>query len=131
MASAPERATDEVTNDVHDGVVADPAHHHVLFENEFVRVVESVIPVGERTPLHTHPHQRVMLPMSGSSFARRDAQGVVIESTRLPDGSADQPRVMWAGPAELHTIENTGAEDLVVLAVEIRCGADTAPRAGT
>ena len=103
-----------------DGVLAAPAHHRVLFENQVVRVIESVIPVGERTPLHTHRHHRVMYAVSGTSFARRDERGAVIESTHLPDGTAER-RVMWAGPTELHTIENTGDEDLVVIAVEVRC----------
>ena len=103
-----------------DGVLAAPAHHQVLFENQFVRVIESVIQVGERTPLHTHPHNRVMFVVSGTSFARRDERGAVIESTRLADDTAER-RIMWAGPTELHTIENTGDRDLVVIAVEVRC----------
>ena len=103
-----------------DGVLAAPAHHRLLFENDVVRVVESVIAVGERTPLHTHQHYRVMYAMSGTSFARRDEGGAVIESTNIADGAAEG-RVMWAGPTDLHTIENTGDEDLVVIAVEVRC----------
>jgi hypothetical protein len=111
-----------------DGVHADPAHHRLLLENQFVRVIESVIPVGERTPLHTHRHHRVMYAVSGASFARRDERGVVIESARIPDGDLGQ-RVMWAGPTELHTIENTGDQDLVVIAFEVRCehGTGTLP----
>ena len=104
-----------------DGVLAAPAYHRILFENQFVRVIESVIAVGERTPLHTHRHYRVMYAVSGTGLARRDERGEVIESTRLPDAAAER-RVMWAGPTELHSIENTGEEDLVVIAVEVRCG---------
>ena len=34
-----------------DGPVADPDHHHVLFENDEVRVVETRIPAGVRSPV--------------------------------------------------------------------------------
>ena len=108
--------------DVMDGVTAAPLHHRVLFENGVVRVIESVIRVGERTPPHTHPHPRVMLALSGSTFVRRNPDGVVLEDSRVERGSSDQSSVMWAGPTKLHTIENTGEEDLVVIAVEVLCG---------
>jgi mannose-6-phosphate isomerase-like protein (cupin superfamily) len=109
------------SNDALDGVVAAPKHHRLLFENDRVRVIESRIRVGERTPPHTHLHQRVMYTVSGSSFVRRDEGGRVIEAPLVRDGSTDEPRVMWAGPTDLHTIENTGSDDLVVIAVEVRC----------
>ena len=76
--------------------------------------------LGERTSLHTHRQQRVMYAVSGTSFVRRDECGVVIESTRLSVGTAER-RVMWAGPTDLHTIENTGEQDLVVIAFEVHC----------
>ena len=103
-----------------DGVIAAPAHHRVLFENNVVRVFESTIRAGERTPLHTHLRHRVMYAVSGSTFARRNEHEAIIETTRLPDGSADQPRVMWAGPTELHSMENTGSDDITVIAVEVK-----------
>lgn len=105
--------------DVMDGVIAAPLNHRVLFENELVRVVESVIRVGERTLPHTHPHARVMYALSGSSFVRRNPNEAVLEDSRFESGSDGHPRVMWSGPTELHTIENTGDEDLVVIAVEV------------
>ncbi len=105
-----------------DGVSAAPNHHHVLFENEVVRVIESVIRVGERTPPHAHPHPRVMYALSGSTYVRRDPDGVVMEDSGFESRSDDHPRVMWSGPTQLHTIENTRDEDLVVIAVEVLRG---------
>lgn len=102
-----------------DGVSIDPHHHRVLFENEFVRVVESIVRVGETTALHTHLTPRVMYALSGSTYIRRSPDGTVIEDSGFPDGSVEHPKVMWSGPTELHTIENTGSEDLVVIAIEI------------
>jgi hypothetical protein len=36
-----------------DGVIADPDHHAVIFENDMVRVLETTIRAGDVTPLHT------------------------------------------------------------------------------
>jgi hypothetical protein len=121
MENSFDRSAEPRPGDELDGVIAAPDHHRLLFENHLVRVIESKIRAGERTPLHTHMRQRVMFPVSGSSFARRDEHGAVIEETRLADGQTDPARIMWAGPTELHTIENIGTDDLNVIAVEVKC----------
>ena len=33
-----------------------PDTHKLLFENQFVRVIESKVPAGGREPKHSHPH---------------------------------------------------------------------------
>ena len=38
-----------------DAVVAAPAHHEVLLENERVRVLDTRLGLGETTPGHIHP----------------------------------------------------------------------------
>lgn len=38
-----------------DAVAADPRHHHVLFENDHVRVFRALASPGARSPMHTHP----------------------------------------------------------------------------
>jgi hypothetical protein len=35
-----------------DGIVAAPDHHRVIFENDRVRVLETIIRSGDVTPLH-------------------------------------------------------------------------------
>jgi hypothetical protein len=102
----------------HDGVRADPDHHRVLVENAAVRVVETRIPAGAGTPIHAHPYRRLMIALSGHSFARHDPDGNVLEETEL----ADVGRVSWAEPAGLHMIRNTGPDDLVVVAIELLDG---------
>jgi hypothetical protein len=97
-----------------DGVVAAPEHHRVLFEDADVRVVESRISSGERTPPHRHARRRLMIALTGSSFARRDPDGLLLESVHMGD-----VHVAWGEPTGLHTIENTGVDDLRVVAVEL------------
>ena len=102
-----------------DGVIAAPDHHKVLFENDAVRVLETTIAAGEITPVHTHLAPTVMYVVSGSHFVRRDEQGATMVDTRAnPDFVL--PRVLYAQSTPKHTLENTGAEDLVVIGVELK-----------
>jgi mannose-6-phosphate isomerase-like protein (cupin superfamily) len=108
-----------MTLDELDGAAVAPAHHKVIFENEQVRVLETTIPVGEITPLHTHLAATVMYVLSGSHFIRRDEHGATMVDTRAnPDFVL--PKVVFAASTPRHTIENTGDDDLVVIGVELK-----------
>lgn len=48
-----------------DGVVAAPDHHSVPFENDEVRVIETIVRAGDTTPVHTHP-KTLIYAVSGS-----------------------------------------------------------------
>lgn len=108
-----------MTTDELDGVIAAPDHHKVIFENDEVRVLETTIPVGDTTPLHTHLTPTVMYVVSGSHFIRRDDQGATMLDTRA-DPDFVLPRVLYAPTTPRHTLENTGAEELVVIGVELK-----------
>ena len=70
--------------DALDAVMAAPAHHTVLLENEHVRVLEARVEAGDTVPLHTHRWPGVQYFLSLSSFVRRDAEGaVVVDSCAL------------------------------------------------
>ncbi len=45
-----------------DALVAAPEHHTLLFENSAVRVLDTHIAAGARTPLHTHAWPSVQRP---------------------------------------------------------------------
>ncbi len=102
-----------------DGVVAAPGHHKVIFENEAVRVLETIIPAGETTPLHTHLAPTAMYVLSSTQFVRRNELGQTMVDTRN-DPDFVMPRVLYAASTPEHTIENPGTDDLVVIGVEIR-----------
>jgi mannose-6-phosphate isomerase-like protein (cupin superfamily) len=107
-----------MTDDL-DGVIAAPDNHRVLFENDAVRVLETTIAAGEVTPLHTHLAPTVMYVVCGSDFVRRDEHGATMVDTRSnPDFVL--PKVLYAQTTPKHTIENTGADDLVVIGVELK-----------
>ena len=102
-----------------DGVVAAPDHHRVLFENSEVRVIETIVPDGDRTPIHTHP-KTVMYVISGDQFVRRDDAGQVMGDTRDQESSFVMPPVIWSDGTPPHMIENPGSEDLIVIGVEFK-----------
>ncbi len=107
-------STDEL-----DGVTVAPHVHAVIFENDAVRVLEVTIPAGSTTPLHTHLLPTVNYTLSGSQFVRRDEHGGTMFDTRA-DPAFVLPRVSFSASTPRHTIENTGSDDLVVIAVELK-----------
>ena len=110
-----------MTDDELDGPSADPDHHKILFENDRVRVLETTIRAGDTTPLHSHLAPTVMYVISGSSMIRRDRVGTILVDTRAEPSFA-MPRVMYSPGNPLHTIENPGPDDLVVIGVELKEG---------
>jgi quercetin dioxygenase-like cupin family protein len=73
-----------------EAVVVDPSHHHVVLENDHVRVFEALAGPGESSPMHTHPptaiislgaaRMRMTLPDGSSSiFDLHPAQALWIE----------------------------------------------------
>jgi len=102
-----------------DGVVAAPDHHTVIFENDAVRVLETIVRAGDITPLHTHLAPTVLYVVSGSHFIRRDEHGATVVDTRAnPDFVL--PRVLYSASLPRHTLENSGSDDLVVIGVELK-----------
>ena len=108
-----------MTPDELDGVAGRPRHPSVIFENDAVRVLEVTIAAGATTPLHTHLLPTVNYTLSGSQFVRRDEHGGTMFDTRA-DPAFVLPRVSYAASTPRHTIENTGSDDLVVIAVELK-----------
>ena len=53
-----------------DAMIAAAKHHKLLLENEKVRVLDTCIPAGERTAVHTHKWPATYYVMSFSDFIR-------------------------------------------------------------
>ncbi len=106
--------------DALDALAAAPEHHRLLLENEHVRVLETLIPAGETTAIHTHRWANVQYVVSGTDFVRRDDKGTVLVDSRA-DGTSPRPgAVHWSGPLPPHLIENVGDADLTVIMVELK-----------
>lgn len=63
-----------------DALVAAPGQHRLGFENGYVRVLDTRIAPGERTPVHTHRWLASHYVVSWSDFVRRDAEGTEVKS---------------------------------------------------
>jgi len=103
-----------------DAVVAAPAHHHVLLENERVRVLETRIEPGDATPVHTHRWPNVQYVLSGTDFVRYDGDGGVALDTRAGAGPPRPATTLWSGPLPPHSLENVGEAELRVIMVELK-----------
>ena len=111
----------QAADDPFDALRAAAAHHHLLLENDRVRVLETLIPPGERTADHTHCWPSAQYICSWSDFIRRDGGGDVMLDSRTikaPEIGA----VLWSEPYPLHSVENIGTADLRVIQVEIKPG---------
>lgn len=104
-----------------DALVAAPEHHRLLLENAIVRVLETRIPPGERTPLHTHRWPSTLYVISWSPFVRRDAQGQIALDTRTAPPPV-APFATFSPPLPAHSLENVGESELHVISVELKPG---------
>lgn len=103
-----------------DALKAAPQHHSLLFENEWVRVLDTCIPAGERTAVHTHCWPSQLYVLSWSDLVRRDARGVAILDSRTVEQLETPPVTMWSDPLPAHSLENVGPIDLRVIGVELK-----------
>ena len=106
--------------DAFDAMIKAPGQHLLLLENSKVRVLDTKVKPGERTPVHGHEWPAALYVLSWSDFVRYDPEGnVLLDSrnmaTKPPVGSA-----LWAGPIGPHYVQNVGTNELRILAVEIK-----------
>ena len=103
-----------------DAMVAAPDHHELLLENDRVRVLDTRLAPGERTPVHTHASSAALYVMSWSDFLRRDAEGNVIVDSRTWERQPATGEALWLPPLPPHSVENIGTTELRLIAVELK-----------
>ncbi|HMS56511.1 MAG TPA: hypothetical protein PKA27_14025 [Fimbriimonadaceae bacterium] len=103
-----------------DALIAAPEHHDLVFENEWVRVLRTRILAGETVPLHSHEWPAVSTVMSWSNCVRRDETGAVTLDTEAAGFCPEPGTTMWMEPLPLHTMENVGEGEVLVISVEIK-----------
>ena len=103
-----------------DALAAAPAQHRLLFENAHVRVLDTRIAAGERTPVHTHRWPAAHYVVSWSDFIRRDAEGVVLLDTRETGGTRIVPEALWGDALAPHSLENVGTGPLHIISTEVK-----------
>jgi hypothetical protein len=102
-----------------DAMIGAPDHHSVLFENERVRILDTRLAAGQRTPVHAHEWPAALYVLSWSDFLRRDEHGIVLVDSR--ERPAPAPGAgLWLDPLPPHSVENIGAADLHIVAIEVK-----------
>lgn len=103
-----------------DALIAAPQHHKLLFENDFVRVLDTEIPPGEITNVHTHEFPGSLYFLSWSDFIRYDDKGTVLVDSRTLSKIPTVGSALWSGPLGPHCLQNIGNNKLHVISVEIK-----------
>lgn len=100
-----------------DALIAAPASHRVLEENDRVRVLEVVIEAGAREPEHTHKAPSVMI-IDEPARIRYYAEGTLqFESQDRP---APNTRVRWMEPEGPHSVENFDEHRYHAIRIELK-----------
>ncbi|MGH9803816.1 MAG: hypothetical protein ACRD4D_01490 [Candidatus Acidiferrales bacterium] len=94
-----------------DAVLIDPDVHHVVLENDHVRVFEARAAAGRKSPMHSHPP--LVLVSIGSARVKLTLPGGEKQILDLRPGT-----VLWLENAE-HSWELLAGE-LHVVAVEVK-----------
>jgi quercetin dioxygenase-like cupin family protein len=101
-----------------DAVNVSPDLYKVLFENEYVRVVEYKIEPGKQEDWHTHPAKVAYIVEPGKlEITTADGNSFVSEEGR--------GEVRWLGRVGRHYGKNIGDDTLHIVFVEVK-GVDTA-----
>ena len=97
-----------------DPLKVTPQTHKLLFENQFVRVIESKLPTGGIEPEHGHPHSVTVF-----------LADVDMEIKTFPDGKISRVHrtagtAGWS-EATVHEIKNVGATSSHNIRIELKC----------
>jgi hypothetical protein len=103
-----------------DAMTAAPDHHSVLLENDLVRVLDTRLGPGERTPIHAHQWPAALYVLSWSDFLRCDPDGNVLVDSRTMHAPPAIGTAMWLPPLVPHYVSNVGDGDLHIIAIELK-----------
>lgn len=95
-----------------DAVEIDPDVHHVMMENEHVRVLRAISEPGTTSPMHSH-HALVLVSLGTARFKLRTLEG---EETIV---DLHPGQVMWMDEGTSHAWELLAGEQNVI-AVEVK-----------
>lgn len=110
----------QIELDPMDALIAAPEHHRLIMENEQVRVIETLIPAGQRTANHTHQWEGVLHVISWSHFVRRDDHDNILVDSRTVEALQNPAEYMWGAALPPHSLENVGDSTLRIVAVELK-----------
>jgi len=108
-SDAPKTTSQPVTL---DPVKLDPEHHIVLFENERVRVIRTILEPHLKAPMHEHPHY-VVVYLTELHTTMTMADGKDVDNVRKPG------EIAWRDQLK-HATENVGEHTAMEIQVELK-----------
>ncbi len=103
-----------------DAVIAAPQYHRLLLENDRVRVLDTVIPVGDIVPVHTHRWPALYYTIAAGDFIRRDGEGNVLFDSRTVPGMLTTSAATFIEYLPPHSVENVSASEIHLISVELK-----------
>ena len=103
-----------------DAMVAAPLHHKLLLENNFVRIIDTLILPGEITNVHTHKWPASLYIISWSDFIRYDGKANIVLDSRKLSKTPSPASAIWSDPLGPHALENIGRDPIHIISVEIK-----------
>ncbi|MGB2670953.1 MAG: hypothetical protein WAO11_09565 [Candidatus Acidiferrum sp.] len=92
-------------------------HHHFVFQNQYVRVLDVLFPAGEACLFHTHSNDNVGIPISGDKTQSQPFGGEWSEVQDVKPGAAGFRKAR--GQAYTHRVRSAGKLPFHVIDVEI------------
>lgn len=92
-------------------------HHHFVFQNQYVRVLNVLFPAGEASLFHTHSNDNVGIPISGDKTQSQPYGGEWTEVQDVKPGAAGFRKAR--GQAYSHRVRSAGKLPFHVIDVEI------------
>jgi quercetin dioxygenase-like cupin family protein len=92
-------------------------HHHVAFQNQYVRVLDVLFPVGESALFHTHSNDNVSVELSGDKTKSQAMGGEWSAPGDVVPGRVGFHKAH--GQAYTHRVGSAGAQPYHVIDVEI------------
>ncbi len=102
-----------------DALLAAPASHRVVLENDRVRVLDVVIEPGAREPEHTHRAASVMIVDEPARIRYYVGSVMQFESAEH-SGAPPAVRVSWMEPEGPHSVENVDERRYHAIRVELK-----------
>lgn len=96
-----------------DATIAAPEAHRIIYENEYIRILESSLMPGQIVPFHTHQWDNLILTIQGSKFICND--GITLkEEEWFPSAEIVE------GSCHAHSYQNIGTSVFLAVVFEFK-----------
>ena len=97
--------------------VEDEPHHHLVYENQYLRMLEVRLAPGETTEFHTHSHDNLAVRLSEAVVTRQDQGKDWVPASKVVPGEVSLTK--GAESPYTHRVKNVGETPFRVIDVEL------------